>query len=174
MTELAGLHPTLAHHLVGSEEARVSMGLYISQPNPGKPNSSQPAEQPTSSQVSAGCIAQRLQAATTELNDLEKLVVRGDFSPRVLSDFRSAVDNIRCTAWTVQQWIGLQQQSRDPYSVLRALSVERVRRATQIARDLALDLQGLEIDFDTEGLTDLYDATEELRRCLAPLFKKDA
>ncbi len=118
-------------------------------------------------------ISERLKTATTELQELEKLVVRGDFSPRVLSDFRSAVDNIRCTAWNVQQWIGLQEQSRDPYSVLNALSAERVRRGAQIARDLTLDLQSLDVGFETEGLQELFNAVEELRRMLAPLFKKE-
>jgi phosphoribosylpyrophosphate synthetase len=117
-------------------------------------------------------ISQRLLATTLELQELEKLVVSGDFSPRVLSDFRSAVDNIRCTTWTVQQWIGLQQQSQDPYSVLSALSSERVRRATQIAKDLTLDLQTLEIGYETAGLTELFSAVEGLRDALAPLFRK--
>ena len=35
-------------------------------------------------------LSERLTAATQELQELEKLVISGDFSPRVLSDFRSA------------------------------------------------------------------------------------
>lgn len=112
-------------------------------------------------------------AATTELQELEKLVLSGDFSPRVLGDFRSAVDNVRMTAWAVQNWIGLQQQKRDPYSVLPILSAERVRRATQIAKDLTVDLQSLEVGLETEGLLDLFKAIDGLRECLAPLLRRD-
>lgn len=115
-------------------------------------------------------ISHRLEAATGELQELERLVVSGDVSARVLSEFRGAVDNVRQTAWTVQQWIGLQEQSRDPYTVMSALSAERVRRATQINRDLAIDLQSLEIDLDTKGLKDLYSAVNSLYESLAPLF----
>lgn len=117
-------------------------------------------------------MSQRLQAATTELQELERLVLSGNFSPRVLSEFRSAVDNVRQTAWTVQQWIGLQEQSRDPYTVMSALSTERVRRATQINRDLAIDLQSLEVGLETDGLKELFGAVNDLHEAMAPLFPK--
>ncbi len=121
-------------------------------------------------QPSATAITQRLQAATAELQELERLVVSGDFSPRVLSEFRSSVDSVRLTAWTVQQWIGLQEQSRDPYAVMSALSAARVARATQMNKDLAMDLQSLEVSFDTEGLAELFGSVDSLRDALAPLF----
>ena len=124
-------------------------------------------------QTGVGNISQRLLASTTELQELEKLVRSGDFSPRVLSDFRDAVDNIRQTAWAVQNWIGLKEQQRDPYSVLSSLSEERVRRATQIARDLTVDLQSLEVGLETEGLAELFRAVQALHECLARLFGQE-
>jgi hypothetical protein len=117
-------------------------------------------------------LTERLKTATQELQELERLVLSGDFSPRVLSEFRSAVDNIRQTAWAVQQWTERKEQRRDPYSVLGVLSQERVRRATQINKDLALDLESLELSFETEGLAELFRATETLSSRLAPLFKR--
>jgi len=122
--------------------------------------------------ITARPISERLQAATTELQALEQLVLSGDFSPRVLSDFRSSVDSIRRTTWAVQQWIGLQQEHRDPYSVLTTLSAERVRRATQLSKDLTMDLQSLDLGLETEGLADLFRAVEALHECLVPLFRK--
>jgi len=118
-----------------------------------------------------GSLSERLKAATDELQELEQLVVSGDLSPRVLSEFRGAVDSIRQTAWAVQQWIELQQQHRDPYTVLGILSKERVRRATQIAKDLTIDLESLELGLETEGLANLFHAIEGLHERLAPLFK---
>jgi|SRR5258706_8329976 len=96
----------------------------------------------------------------------------GDCAPRVLSDFRGAVDSIRQTAWAVQQWSELQQQHRDPYSVLGILQEERVRRAAQIARDLTLDLESQDLGLETEGLANLFHAFEGLYGRLAPLFRK--
>ena len=124
-------------------------------------------------QAAARSVSQRLQAATDELQKLEKLVVSGDCALRVLSDFRGAVDSIRQTAWAVQQWTELQQQHRDPYSVLGILQEERVRRAAQIAKDLALDLDSLELGLETEGLANLFRAIEGLHQRLAPLFRKN-
>jgi len=117
-------------------------------------------------------ISERLKAATDELQKLEQLVLSGDCAPRVLSEFRGAVDSIRQTAWAVQQWIELQSQNRDPYTVLGLLSEERVRRATQLTRDLTIDLQSLELDLETAGLEKLFQATKGLYELLVPLFRK--
>ena len=119
-------------------------------------------------------VSERLQAATDELQALEQLVLSGDSSPRVLSEFRAAVDSIRQTAWAVQQWTELQQQQRDPYTLLDILSEERVRRATQIAKDLTIDLESLELGFATKGLANLFRAIEGLHERLMPLFKKNS
>ena len=116
-------------------------------------------------------IAERLQRSTAELKTLEQLIVSGDFPPRLLSEFRNAVDSIRQTARIVQTWVGLQQQSRDPYPAISALSEDRVRRATQLAKDLTIDLQSLEVDFGTAGLAELFEAIETLHKKLRPLFK---
>jgi hypothetical protein len=124
-------------------------------------------------QAPARSISQRLEAATDELQKLEKLVVSGDCAPRVLNDFRGAVDSIRQTAWAVQQWTVLQEQHRDPYSVLGILEEERVRRAAQIARDLTLDLESMELGLETAGLAELFRAIEGLYERLAPLFRKN-
>jgi len=118
-------------------------------------------------------ISERLKAATDELQKLEQLVVSGDCSPRVLSEFRGAVDSIRQTAWAVQQWTELQSQHRDPYTVLGLLSEERVRRATQLSRDLKIDLESLELNVETEGLDKLFQATKGLYERLAPLFRRE-
>ena len=119
-------------------------------------------------------ISERLKAATDELQKLEQLVVSGDCSPRVLSEFRGAVDSIRQTAWAVQQWTELQSQHRDPYTVLGLLSEERVRRATQLSRDLKIDLESLELNVETEGLDKLFQATKGLYERLAPLFRRES
>lgn len=118
-------------------------------------------------------ISERLKSSTDELQKLEQLVVSGDCSPRVLVDFRAAVDSIRQTAWAVQQWTELQSQHRDPYTVLGILTEERVRRATQISLDLTMDLDSLEMGLETEGLEKLYRAVRGLHERLLPLFRKN-
>jgi hypothetical protein len=114
----------------------------------------------------------RLRAITVELQELERSVMSGDLDSRVLNEFRNAVDHIRNTAWTVQQWVDAHEQSGDPYAVLPALASQRVRRATQLADDLCLDLQSVEVTADTEGVGDLYRSVGDLNRRLELLFKR--
>ena len=119
----------------------------------------------------ASILSVRLQSATANLTELEQLVKSGDLDPRVLQEFRASVDLIRGTAWAVQQWVGLKEQSADPYSLLPALSAQRVQRMTSLARDLSVDLESMEVALDTPGLKELSVAVNRLHECLAPLFK---
>ena len=122
--------------------------------------------------VAGNILAARLQAATTNLSELEQLVKSGDLDPRVLEEFRSSVDLIRGTAWAVQQWIGLKESSSDPYSVLPILAAQRVQRATQLTRDLTVDLESVEVGLGTPGLKELFHAVERLHELLLPLCKR--
>ena len=47
-------------------------------------------------------ISARLQRATDELRQLEKLIRSASIDPRVLDDFRQALDHTRLTAWGVR------------------------------------------------------------------------
>ena len=123
-------------------------------------------------QPAGNVLAMRLQAATTNLAELEQLVKSGDLDPRMLQDFRNAVDLIRGTAWAVQQWIGLKEQSGDPYSLLPILAAQRVQRATQLTRDLTVDLESVDVGYETPGIKDLFTAVNRLQERLAPLFGK--
>lgn len=119
-------------------------------------------------------ITTRLEAATDELRRLEELVKSGDLDPRVLSEFRNAVDHTRSTTWAVQKWVGLSNESGgDPFSVLPIMSAERVKRATQISRDLSLDLQSVDIGIETPGIAQLFNAIDDLHRRLATLLKRE-
>jgi hypothetical protein len=128
--------------------------------------------------TAAGSVAQpltaRLEAATGELLQLEALVKSGELDARVLSEFRNAVDHIRSTTWAVQKWLGLNSESGgDPFSVLPIMSAERVKRGIQIANDLSLDLQTVDVGIETPGITELFDAIDNLRRRLAVLLKRE-
>ena len=122
------------------------------------------------SQPGGSSLAARLQNATATLTELEQQVKSGDVDPRVLMDFRNAVDMIRGTAWAVQQWIGLKEQSADPYSVIPILAAQRVLRATQLTHDLEVDLESMDVSIDTPGLHQLYTAVSRLQERMSPLF----
>jgi hypothetical protein len=122
-------------------------------------------------QLTAAVLGIRLQNATSEIFELEKLLKSGTIDPRVLNEFRDAVDQIRGTAWAVQQWIGL-QESGDPYELLPALSAQRVRRATQLTKDLTIDLESVDIGLETPGLKQLFQAVNALHERLTRVVGK--
>ena len=107
----------------------------------------------------------RLQRVGNELLELDQAIRSGDIDIRLLEGFRQAIDHVRETTWAVQQWIELRAQERDAYGVLPRLTVERIRRATQLNNDLALDLDATEITMETEGI-------ENLRQSVRGLYKR--
>lgn len=118
-------------------------------------------------------VSDRLQKVGADLRQLAQVIKSGDVDPVVLRDFREAVDNVRETAWVVQSWLEKQGQRADPYALLPLLAAERIRRTTQLSRNLAGDLAAIEVTIESEGLKDLYTAVEALMVPLARLFKRD-
>ncbi len=106
-----------------------------------------------------------MQRVGNELLELDQAIRSGDMDVRLLVGFRQAIDHVRETTWAVQQWIELRAQEKDAYGVLPRLTVERIRRATQLNNDLALDLDATEITMETEGI-------ENLRQSVRGLYKR--
>ena len=125
------------------------------------------------SDAGGSSLTARLGATTVQPQELEYSVISGNLDPRVLSEFRNAVDHTRNTAWAVQQWVGAREKSGDPYAILPALAAQRVQRATQLANDLCLDPKTVEVTADTEGVGELYRAVDDLRRRLELLFNRE-
>ncbi len=118
-------------------------------------------------------LTDRLQTLGTRLRELEKDIEAGRrVDPVVLRDFREAVDNIRKTAWVVQSWIEKQSKKSDPYPLLPLLAEERIRRATELCRNLAGDMEAVEITFESEGLKELHEAVAALHKPLSHLYRK--
>ena len=113
----------------------------------------------------------RLKTSIDDLRKLEKAIRSGGMDPRVLREFRDAVDYLRTTAWALQELQERQAQQRDTATVHSLLTGERVRRATQLSRALASDLDSHEVTDGTTGAADLYRAIEGLYQRLAGLFK---
>jgi hypothetical protein len=116
-------------------------------------------------------VTYRLKMATDDLLKLEKDIRSGGMDARVLHEFRDAVDYVRKTAWALQELQERQAQQRDTATVRSLLTEERVRRATQLSKVLASDLDSHEVTDGTTGAADLFRAIEGLYQRLAGLFK---
>jgi hypothetical protein len=116
-------------------------------------------------------VTYRLKMAIDDLLKLEKAIRSGGMDPFVLREFRDAVDYVRKTAWALQELQERQAQQRDTATVRSLLTEERVRRATQLSKALASDLDSHEVTDRTSGAADLFRTTEVLYQRLAGLFK---
>jgi hypothetical protein len=116
----------------------------------------------------------RLKVAIDDLLKLEKDmkdIRSGGMDPVVLREFRDAVDYVRKTAWALQELQERQAQQRDTATVRSLLTDERVRRATQLSKALASDLDSHEVNPATPGAAELFRAVEGLNHRLADLFE---
>ncbi len=113
-----------------------------------------------------------LQKTSDELKELEGRIKTGMIDVRVLVEFRQAINHVRHTAFAVQRWIQEEKSGGDPYSVLTVVMAERMRIATQLARDLAHDVESGDIDFDTPGTKELHQAAKQLLENLGRLVRE--
>ena len=113
----------------------------------------------------------QLKKACADLVRLEYDMRSGPIDQRVLGEFRDAVDNVRKTAWAVQEWQERQSRHHDPQTVLPLLIAERIRRATQLLEAIATDTAAQEISSQTVGLEDFLRAVERVRQTLVDRFK---
>lgn len=105
----------------------------------------------------------RLKKSTADLMELEQALTSGNTDPRVLREFRDAVDYVRKAAWVVQEWQERQSHSRDVSTILPLLMFERIRRTTQLCRSIASDLQAHSTSPEALGVAELSQAMDELR-----------
>ena len=115
----------------------------------------------------------RLKNAGSELDELERLLSENkhEIDARVLQEFRQAVKHLHETVAAVRQWIDLRAQKGDPFSVLAALSAERVRAGTEICKNVVVDLDSGDVSFQTPGLPELARAVHDLSERLARVVK---
>jgi hypothetical protein len=81
----------------------------------------------------------QLKKTCADLVRLECDMRSGPIDPRILSEFRDAVDHVRKTAWAVQEWQERQSRHHDAHTVLPLLTAERIRRATQLCEAITAD-----------------------------------
>ncbi|HUO35131.1 MAG TPA: hypothetical protein VMU43_09070 [Candidatus Acidoferrum sp.] len=115
----------------------------------------------------------RLDAMVNALAEAQQVTESSNLDARVQIEFRHALDHTRHTASAVQQWFDADRKSGSAYAVLPALATQRVHRTTELAKDLSVDLENMDVTIETEGLQDLYQAVGQLHRQLEVLCKRE-
>ena len=113
----------------------------------------------------------QLKKTCADLVRLEYDMRSGSIDPRVLREFRDAVDHVRKTAWAVQEWQERQSRQHDPHTVLPLLAAERIRRATQLCDAITADSAAQEVARETVGIEEFFRAVERVHQSLLDLFK---
>ena len=108
----------------------------------------------------------RLKKATADLRTLEQAIKKGGSDPRVLREFRDAVDFVRKSAWAVYEYEERHLRHKDASTVLSLLTLERVRRGTQLSDDIAADFDARKLTSDTPGIAGLLRAVEGVAKRL--------
>lgn len=106
-------------------------------------------------------VSLRLKSTIKELRTLHRLLLRAEVDPRLLNDFRDALNRVRNTAWAAQRW-ALKNLDDDAGGMASLLAAERVRAAYQICHSLREDLASDEIQFQRGQLTELSAVVNEI------------
>ena len=107
-------------------------------------------------------VSGRLKSAVEELRRVDRLLLGGDLDPRILTDFRDALNRVRNTAWSAQQYLTLKDNQEDSHSVLSLLAGERIRAMYQLCQALVSDLDSPDVRFQTGQLAELQSAIKKL------------
>ena len=112
-----------------------------------------------------------LQSVTNELRRLQDLLTLAEnLDPRILTDFRDAVNRVRHTAWAVHEYSELIANEKEANPIASILAGERIRTICQLCKLLAADLGNPEIHLRHGHLLGLYSTTQELGQQLRELI----
>lgn len=114
----------------------------------------------------------QLKKTCADLVKLEYAMRSGSIDPRLLTEFRDAVDHVRKTAWAVQEWQERQFRHHDAHTLLPLLTAERIRRATQLCDTITRDSAAHEITRETVGVDEFLRAVELVHESLLDLFRE--
>jgi hypothetical protein len=93
----------------------------------------------------------RLQRVCSELAEFHVELRESDIEPEALRVLQDTADQLRKTAWALQQ--GMEGQSTNKNGLEALLADERMRLASQLNRDIAEDLEAGRIRTDQDGLS---------------------
>ena len=118
-------------------------------------------------------LSYRLIHLTLELRAVDADLKAGQMShgPQ-LREFRQALDNIRTTAWTVNELMDARTAGKDPRIVQSFLTAERLRRFSQMVKDLCEDIDREGTDWHAQGVQDLSDTLGTLQEKLGELVRR--
>ena len=114
----------------------------------------------------------RLEQAIVELQQLDGVLLSGNLEPRILEDFRDALNRVRNAAWVAHQSVIRKETDQDSRNVLSFLVGERIRAAYHLCELISEDLKRTDVEFQTGSLVELHDIMKALTGQLNDIINK--
>jgi len=116
-------------------------------------------------------LSSRLRSTSSELRAINRQLKAGKVTPSktALQEFRQILDNVRMTAWTVSELINARESTTNPEPLLSFLASERMRRVSQMMRDLSADIDKQAFTWQNSGIQALSNSVRELDSRLTKL-----
>ena len=114
----------------------------------------------------------RLKAAIAELGGIQSLLAAGELDPRILTDFRDAVNRVRNTAWAAYQYTESKITGKDSRSIMSIVAGERIRAAYQLCQAIQDDLENTDVHLQAGQLIQLHAATKSLTDKLSDVVRE--
>src|SRR5713101_3330113 len=87
-------------------------------------------------------LSTRLRDMRLEFQEMEgELRSTSESDARALREFRHSLDDLRMTAWTVSELMNARSTGKNPKVFMSFLAAERLRRFSQMTRDLSSELE---------------------------------
>ena len=110
----------------------------------------------------------RLREMTLEFQSMEaELQNATELDLRALQEFRQSLDVLRMTAWTISELISARTAAKNPQAVRSFLASEKLRRFSQMTRDLSNDLDEDDFTRESSGIQSLFDSLHLLQSRLS-------
>lgn len=176
------MRPSDHRAVVPEEPVRIPSPLITTRPvptasmsRPAPPRAAPtPARPAAVSAASSNPVSQRIMTTLAELNELEQNLVKEQVDPRLIAQMHDAMEHLRQTAWTVQQFLDLTSSGGDPFEVLPQLEAERMQMLGKLAHNVNADIDSTSVNEFTLGVSELYETIQGLYRRLHRMLIGDA
>jgi hypothetical protein len=115
-------------------------------------------------------ISSRLRELKNDIQAIDnELKQTTEVDAKALREFRQSLDDLRMTAWRINELINARSTAKDQKVALSFLAAERLRRFGQITRELSNDIDGNHFTWESSGLQSVSDSVSLLQASLGKL-----
>ena len=114
----------------------------------------------------------QVRKASVELQKLEQSLQSEGINPRLLNEFREAIDYLRTASLAVEKLRECQLQGNDEDELDSFLVTDRIRRATNLCLEVITDLEADRVTSDIKGVEKFYRTLEQVYDHLRVLVKQ--